>query len=154
MKFSGKTEINASLNDSFAAFADFQYFENHARRSGVEIARVDDLASPGPGMMWEMRIRFRDKFPRVQMELVDYTPPETLDFTARSGGMNMTMRVELIALAPRRTRAVVTLDVRASSLGARMLLNSARLTKGRLTRRFRQRVEKFGRLLEQRISSA
>jgi len=154
MKFTGKTEIEATLNDTFAAIADFEMFENHARQSGAKVARVDDLTSPGPGMMWDIRTKIRDRNLRIQMELVDYDPPETLDFLGSTGGMDLALTIGLVPLTARRTRVAVTLDVKPRSLSARMLVQSARVTKGRLTRRYRDRIERFGQLLEARIRTS
>ncbi len=151
MKFTGKTDIDATLNATFAAFADFETFERLARQSGTEVARTDDMTSPGCGMMWDIRARYKGKLRKITAELVDFDPPDSLDFAASTGGFDAAIRIDLIVLSARQTRASVTFDVRARSLGARILLQSARLTKGRLARRFEKRLHRFGRDLARRI---
>ncbi len=154
MKFSGKTEIEASLTTTFAAFADFDAFERDATRAGTRVARTDDLSSPGPGMMWDIQAEFRGKPRKIEAELVDYDPPNSLDFKAVTSGFDATVRVDLVPLSARQTRAQISFDIRPTSLAARLMLQSARLAKGRLARKFHQRLARFGRDLEKRIQSA
>ncbi len=154
MKFSGKTEIQASLNDIFAAFADFDAFEKYATKSGAEVSRIDDLISPGPGMIWDSRFEYRGKRRKATIELIDYNPPESLNFSAVADGFDAVMRIELIRLSAKETRARITFEVQAKSIAARLVLQSARLTKNRLNKRFRERLHRFGHDLEQRIQSA
>jgi len=154
MKFSGKTDINAPLNATFAAFADFGAFEKLAVRSGVEVARTDDMSAPGRGMMWDIRANYKGKTRKITAELVDYDPPNSLDFAAQTGGFNATIRVELAALSARQTRAFIVFDIRATTLTARIALQSARLAKGKLSKRFKSRLRRFGQDLQDRIEVA
>jgi len=154
MKFTSKTDIQATLNQTFAAIADFEFYERHAMRSGAEIARVDALTQPGPGMMWAMRLEFRGKLHKVELELADYDPPNALLFTGGTEGFDAIIKVDLMALSARETRITVTLDLKPKSLAARLILQSARLTKGTTNKRFRKRLNKFGTELENRIASA
>lgn len=154
MKFSGKTDIDATLNAAFAAVADFGAFEKLAIHAGAGVARTDDMAMPGCGMMWDIRLNYRGKARKIVAELVDYDPPEVLDFATSTSGFNATIRVELLALSQRQTRAVVILDIRARSLAARLALQSGRLVKARLNKRFKARIHKFGQEVQARIQSA
>jgi len=154
MKFNGKTDIDAPLTATFAAFADFDMFEKLARQSGTKVARTDDLTSPGRGMMWDILAQYKGKPRKIVAELVDYDPPNSLDFTATTSGFNAMIRVELVALSARQTRALVSFDIRANALTARLALQSARLAKGRLTKGFRKRLNHFGQDLQKRIQSA
>ena len=154
MKFVGKTDINATLNATFAAFADFESFERRALRAGAEITRTDDLSMPGPGMMWDARFAYRGKTRKIAIELVDYDPPNRLIFSANTEGFESEILVDLIPLSSQQTRASVSFDVHAKSLAAKLLLQSARLTKGAINKRFRRRLARFGKDLESRIQSA
>jgi len=154
MQFSTKTDIKATLNATFAALADFTSFERHAKRSGAQVSRMDDLTRPGPGMMWAIRAEFRGKLQKITAELVDYDPPNLMIFTASTDAFDAGILVELLPLSARETRMTVTLDLKPKSLAARLVLQSARLTKGSINKRFRKRLGKFGEDLESRIDSA
>jgi len=154
MKLSSKTDVNATLNATFAAIADFEVYERHAKRSGAEVARMDALSAPGPGMMWAIRAEFRGKLQKITAELVDYDPPNVLIFTGGTDAFTAGMLIELLPLSARETRVTITLDLTPRTLTARLVLQSARLTKGAINRRFRKRLNRFGAELEGRIKSA
>ncbi|MBZ0129357.1 MAG: SRPBCC family protein [Rhodobacteraceae bacterium] len=154
MIFTTKTDIAANLNAVFAQFADFEMFERYGLRSGAEITRTDDLATPGKGMIWNVRMPYRGKTRRINVELVDYDPPNSLDFCADADGFDAVIKVELVPLSGRQTRATVALDITAKTLAAKLVLQSARLTKSALNKRFRQRLNRFGKSIEERVRTA
>lgn len=154
MNFTGRTEIKANINATFAAFADFEAFERSVRRSGAEIERVDELTTPGPGMMWRIVADFRGKTRKIDVELKDYDPPEALLFSGVSTGFDAEIKIDLIPLSGRETRARISADITARSLAAKLILQSARLTKGKLNKRFRERFRRFGDEMTQRIRTA
>ena len=69
-------------------------------------------------------------------------------------GFDATIMIELSPLSGKETRARIVTEITARSIAARLLLQSARLTKGKLNKRFRQRFRKFGDEMTQRILSA
>ncbi|MCA8868376.1 MAG: SRPBCC family protein [Rhodobacteraceae bacterium] len=154
MRFSGKTDIEASADATFSQFADFQFFERFALRSGADIRRVDDLMSPGPGMIWDVNLDYKGKARRMVVELVDFNPPSSMIFAAAANALEASILVELVPLSARQTRASVTLDISPRTLPARLAVQSARLTKGVLNRKFSKRLNQFGRALQERINTA
>jgi hypothetical protein len=62
--------------------------------------------------------------------------------------MNSATMVELVALSPKTTRVSVAVDITAKSLSARLLLQSLKLAKGNLNRRFARRVTEQVRSIE------
>lgn len=154
MRFTGKTEINAPLNASFAAIADFEAYERHAKRSGAEVERVDALNRPGPGMMWAIRMELRGKLQKIEIELADYDPPNKLIFTGGTDSFDAEVLLELITLSARETRATITIDLKPKSLAARLILQSARLTKGSINKRIRKRLNRFAEEIEGRVRAS
>jgi len=154
LKFSAKTDIQAPLNATFEALADFEFYERRARRGGTNVARADDLARPGRGMRWDIKVEYKGKIRGLLAELTDYDPPESLDFAATLSGFDATLRVDLIALSARETRLDLALEVRANTLPARLTLQGARLARGKLVKQLRVRLEKFGRDVHDRVQSA
>ncbi|NOX38949.1 MAG: hypothetical protein GXP05_00070 [Alphaproteobacteria bacterium] len=144
MKFIGKTDINASLNDTFAVFADFGFFESIASKSGAKTVRTDELTAPGPGMSWQTEVDFRGKPRKLQVELVDYDPPHSLNFMANSDRYKIEINVALSRSAAKWTDASLKLDVSAKSITGRITLQSARVKKKALQARFQSGVDKLG----------
>jgi uncharacterized protein YndB with AHSA1/START domain len=150
MKFTGQTEVAAPLNQVFEAFADFESFQRIAMRSGAEIERVDALAEPGRGMTWRVRAELRGKPRRFDVELTDYEPPDMLLYLAKSEMFEVEMKIDLVRLSARETRANLTVDVTPKTIAARLLLQSARLTKSSINKRLRTGMRKLGAWIENR----
>ena len=60
--------------------------------------------------------------------------------------------LEFTALAPRRSRMSTLLEIKPRTLGGRLLLQSARLGRAKLDRRYDERIKSFLRDLESRAA--
>ncbi|NSX54846.1 SRPBCC family protein [Parasulfitobacter algicola] len=148
MKFSAREDVQVPIGFAFDYVSDFKAFERMAMRRGVTIRRQDDLKSPGVGMIWDIRFNYRGK-PRVMdTELQIYQVPHKLRFASKVGGLNVETAIELVALSPNKTRIFVSFDLRPRSLSARLLLQSLRLAKGKLTKRYKARIAAFAEDIE------
>ena len=145
MKFSTRTDIDAPIEHVFAELSDFQGFERSAMRRGAQIRRVDTQAAPGPGMAWEAAFPFRGKTREMRIELETYEAPTLMGFAGRSPGLTGFCEVELIALSPKKTRLRLALDLRPQTLSARLLIQSMKLAKSSLSKKFDARVEGYSR---------
>ena len=120
MKFSAREDIDAPIESVFEAVSDFDAFE---RRKVAWRGRVYD----------------------VDAELVALEPGEGYTIESRSNGIESSGVVELVALSKTRTRMFVSIDLRPVTLSARLLVQSLRLAKGNLSRRFKTRVHEFAK---------
>jgi hypothetical protein len=135
----------------FRHISDFEAFERYGLRQGADITRIDALKGPGAGMLWDARVPIRGKLRKIQCELTDYDPPTGLRFDATSDGFAGVFTIELVALSLKRTRIGTQLEVLPKTLSARLMLQSARLAKSSLTRRFRTRIRNFAIEIEDRF---
>ncbi|MCC6006485.1 MAG: SRPBCC family protein [Rhodobacteraceae bacterium] len=131
------------IDKVFAAFADFDAHEREALKAGAEVVRGDTLAAPGVGMIWHARFMFRGKMRKVDLELVEFFAPGRIVVTGQSVNLDIVSRTEFAAVAPGRTQVTVRLDVTPRTLAARVVLQSARLARGRIQRRMGKRLRKF-----------
>ncbi len=139
MKFSTREDIEAPIDHVFAEMSDFDAFQRRAMRHGGQVERLDD----GPikqGSHWDIAFSYRGRDRRMQAELTEIEPPHHYVVVATSDGMTITTEVELVALSRGRTRIAIGMDLRAKSLTARLLLQSMKLAKGKLTKRFKARI--------------
>lgn len=150
MKFSKREDIEAPLDVVFRAISDFTAFERAAMRRGVEVARRDDLAQPGVGMAWDVRALVRGRQRDISIRIASWTPETGLALNADSSGMLVTMTVDLVALSRNRTRMQVGLDLRAVTMTSKLLVQSLKLAKASLDKRFARRVADFGSEIEDR----
>lgn len=151
MKFRNTEDVEAGIDEVFARVTDFDAFQRAAMSRGADVVRTDNLQTPAPGMTWKVAADFRGKRRNAVVEMTAYSPPGGAGFIARSQGFEITLDVELIALAPRRTRLVVQLLAKPNNLAARIVLQSMRLAKASLNRRFRARMRGFATSIEDRV---
>jgi carbon monoxide dehydrogenase subunit G len=152
MKFSSKEDIEAPLDQVFAVLSDFEIFERAAIRRGAEVHRRDDMTAPGAGMRWEASFMMRGKQRDAVIELVTYDRPNEMVFESHAGGVEGFLDIDLVALAPRRTRLSVNFEVKPKTLPARLLIQSMKLAKSNLTKRFKLRVAGYARDIEERCA--
>ncbi|MGC9368449.1 MAG: SRPBCC family protein [Paracoccaceae bacterium] len=154
MEFTAKEDISAPIETVFAAVTDFGRFERALLRRGVDVARSDSPPEPAVGMGWESRFDFRGKPREVTAELHRIERPERLELTTESAGLRGLLTVDLVQLSPRQTRMQVTLVMKPHSLPGRLLVQSMKLAKGSLLKRYRKGVRKFAREIESRLGAA
>ncbi|QFT64521.1 Polyketide cyclase / dehydrase and lipid transport [Roseivivax halotolerans] len=151
MQFSHKEDIEAPLDEVFAALSDFDTIERSILRRGVEVARTDRLAGPCAGMTWRATFSFRGKSRDAEVVLSRFEPPTLMVFDSVSGGLETRTIVECVALSRSRTRVGIDTTLTAKTLSARLILQSMKLAKGRIDRKFKDRVASAATELERRL---
>lgn len=152
MKFSTKEDIEAPVDAVFDMLCDFESFERSAMRRGADVQRKDRLTSPGVGMMWHAVFQLRGKRREIELEMVTFDRPNEIVLESTSPGLIGEMSFELIALSRSRTRVQVELEVKPLNLSARLLVQSLKLAKGSLTRKYKLRVGEYAKGMEERYS--
>lgn len=142
MKFSTREDIEAPIDHVFAEVSNFAKFERRALRLGAQVERVGEM-DIAPGAAWAIKFKLRGRERKVNASLTAFEPPETYQINAVSDGLNIETIVDLVALSPHRTRLIVAIDLRPRSLTARVFLQSMKLAKGKLTKRFKARVLEY-----------
>lgn len=154
MKFSTKEDIEAPAEFVFDEVSDFARFERAAVKRGVEVKRLDTIGVPAPGMAWEIGFKYRGKPRRVDAGLKLFDRPNGMEFYAESSGFAMTPVVTVVALSKKRTRLGMELEIRPRTMAARLMLQSLKLGKGNLSRRFQLRIRSIAEEIEARHARA
>ena len=150
MKLSSRHDIEAPIDFVFARAADFEEHMRQAMRRGIAVSRTDSLPGIAVGMCWNVRFDWRGKRRQLNGRLSLYQPPERFCVESVSGGIDSLFEIELIALSPGRTRLRAGLEMRPRSMPARLLIQSLKLGKGRLSNGFARRVAAFAEETEVR----
>lgn len=147
MKFSTREDIEAPIDFVYGQVSDFAGFERRALRHGVSVTasnhdHFDVDAS------WNIAFPFRGRERRMKATLVALEQPNGYRVDTESDGLTVVTTVDLVALSRGRTRLAVALDLRARSLTSRLLLQSMKLAKTKLTKRFKVKVLEFAEDIE------
>lgn len=151
MKFSAREDISASIDQVFEALCDFEGFERQAMRRGIEVQRTDKLTKPAVGMCWKIAFVMRGREREVDLTLTRFDSPNEMVFDGKSSGIDADFTIELMALSRSRTRMSITLDITPLNLSARLLVQSLKLAKSNLTKRFKLRIADYAKGLEDRL---
>ncbi len=143
MKFSTREDIDAPIAEVFSMVSDFRRFERQALRHGIQIQRDFSSNTPAEGQEWRIQIMFRGSERLVLTRLVEFDTPIRMRFMSETKGLRGDGLVELLALSTNRTRLSVSLELRPETVKGRLLIQSLKLAKTRLTRKFKQRVAGF-----------
>ncbi len=151
MQFTTREDIEAPIEYVFGVVSDFEGFQRQAMRRGAEVARCDDLSAPGAGMRWDAAFPFRGKRREIKIEMVDYIPPNQMVFASQMTGMSGVLSMDLLALSRGRTRLDMTIEMKPQSLSAKLLVQSMKLARSSLNKRFKVRVAEFAKTTEDRF---
>ncbi|MBL4915616.1 SRPBCC family protein [Szabonella alba] len=154
MKFSTREDIEAPLDNVFAALSDFETWERAAMRRGAEVIRTDRMAAPGPGMGWHVEFIYRGKLRKMDIALAEMLPGQRLILDGKAAPADGRLEFDLVEMGPRRTRITVGFEVKPRSLAARLFLQSLKLAKSRVNRRFDLRVARMAADIEDRYRAS
>ena len=150
MKLATREDIDAPIEAVFRELSDFDSFERAILRRGAEVQRTDALRVPGPGMTWKTSFNFRGRQRDANIALDEYTPPDRLRASVRSSGFETDLLIDLVAMSKTRTRMNFAIDARPKSVPARLMIQSFKLARHAMLKRFRRRIADFATDLEAR----
>ena len=94
-------------------------------------------------MNWVIGFDWRGRHREFTLEVTRFDAPELIEMHGRSDQFEITIRMTVVALAATRSRLIFELDLAPLGMKARLLLQTARLGKGRLDRKFAHRIAEF-----------
>ncbi|MEO5621720.1 MAG: SRPBCC family protein [Cypionkella sp.] len=150
MHFASKQDIEAPIAAVFQILTDFEAWERAVMRRGIEVERKDKLRLDGPGMRWSARFDYRGKTRDLDVELTQLENPALVRFAGVSQALEGLVSVELLELGANRTRMHTSVEITPRSLTARLFLQSLRLARAKLDRKFDQRVAQMAGDIELR----
>ena len=101
-------------------------------------------------MNWAARAQIRGRMRDIAIRLTRFQPDQSMELGADSGGLLSTVGIELVELSRNRTRLQIGIELKAVTMTSKLLLQSMRLAKGNLDRRFAKRVHDFAKEVEER----
>ncbi len=148
MKFSTREDIEAPIDYVFSRVTDFQGIERQALRRGADIQRLDGSTTPVQGSAWQIAFKFRGKDRKMKATIAQLDEPTYMRIETVASGITGESVIELVALSRNRTRISVSLNLTPQGLSARLLLQSLKLAKNNLSRKFKMRITDFAEDVE------
>ncbi|MFK7744458.1 MAG: SRPBCC family protein [Roseobacter sp.] len=150
MKFSTRQDVDAPIDRVFEMICAFDVYERAAMRRGADVIRLDSLDAPGIGAKWDVQFTMRGKQRFVSLEVVEFDTPTEITVSLSSRNVIGGVHVELFSLSRSRTRMLVGVEVTPITLAARLFLQSLKLTKSSLNRKFENRIAEHAKDIEER----
>jgi len=150
MKFKTKEDIEAPLAYVYAALSDFDYWERAAMRRGADIERTDSLRTPGPGMSWKVAFQYSGKPRNLAVTLLALEPEQRITFDSVGVPAGAGLDIELAEMGPKRTRVTVEVELKPKTLAARVIVQSLRLAKAKVQRKYEVRIAQVAAEIEDR----
>jgi carbon monoxide dehydrogenase subunit G len=147
MKLNAREDIELPIAEVWSFLTDYEVFERAAMRRGAEVQRTGTGAG---APSWSVSFRFRGKQRTVALQQTRAEAPSTLAFSGEGRQLAGTVGIELMELGPRRTRMMVSAEMRPLTLAARLFLQSLKLARGRVVQRFQSRVAQLAGMIEAR----
>lgn len=154
MRISAKQDVEVPLAQVWSILTDFDGWERAVLRRGAEVTRTDSHRMVTIGSNWSLRFAYRGRERAMQAQLARLDPPHHLGATFHSAALSGELRIELIELAARRTRLHMITELKPQTLGARLYLQSLRLGRSRVERKYHDRIAAFAHEIEQRAGRA
>ena len=152
MKLSGRTDIGAPVAFVYECLTDFEGWERSAMRRGADVHRMDKLRGIAPGMTWQARFAWRGKERQLQLCLKRLDRPNHFGLEFDGPSVEGRMNVELVELAAKRTRMLMQVEIKPRTLAARLFIQSLKLAKGRVQKRFDGRLLGIAQDVEQKLA--
>lgn len=154
MQVTGTEDVDAPIGHVFAELTAFDMFERQALRRGIDVRRKFRGAVPELGEGWDAQFRFRGKERTAKIALEQLEAPHLLEFAGASGGLETNTHIELVPLSPKRTRVNVVFKMTPKTLAARLLVQSFKLARSNINKRFKKRMTQFARDIEGKVAKS
>ncbi|MDG4647114.1 hypothetical protein P6F26_01540 [Roseibacterium sp. SDUM158017] len=148
MKFKVAEDVEAPLSWTWAGFTDFSAVEADIRARDADLERVDGWQVARPGAAWRGSVPVQGRAQPIEARITTFAPEEAIVIESRVGGMACTYEMTLAPLPDGMTRVSIVLELRASTMSARLMLQTLKLARRRAMRRIEGALVRQGQTVE------
>lgn len=99
-------------------------------------------------MIWDVAGDIRGKRRKLSIELTEHRPDNLMKFFVKSSGIEASATMEAMALTRKQSRIKVTTVLKPKTISARLILQSAKLAKNSMNRKFNHRFWTYANYIE------
>lgn len=140
MIFETREELDVPRDFAFSRFADFTRYEDAARSYGADIRRVNGFARIAEGVSWRGSVVVRGKTRGVEATVTRLQRPEHARMDTSVGGMAVGVDLFFEEIGPDRTLVRVCAQLKATTLAARLILQTVKLARKKIQDKIDSRV--------------
>ena len=148
MKFKVSDDVEAPSALVWAGFTNFDAIEADIRARNAELVRVGDWKTVALGVAWRGSVPVRGKVRPIEARVSALSPEEHFAVESRIGGMSCHYDVAFNTLSDHVTRVYVTLELKASTLSARLLLQTLKIARRKGVQRLEGAIVRQGQDVE------
>lgn len=143
MKFSLRQDTELPAETLFDAISDFSRMERMLVRRGVDVRRLDPAQEPGVGIAWDLAFDLRGQRRALRLDVAQFDRPEKILILGRSDLLALTIGLTVIALTRAKSRMIFEVEAKPQNMRARLMLQTAKLGKAQLDRKFAKKAGEF-----------
>lgn len=143
MKFSTRIDTDLAAERLFETIGNFDALERMLISRGASVSRIDPSLEPGIGMGWNIGFDWRGKPRKLRLAVTRFDRPEQMTMAGRSDALELGITATVVALSRARSRLIFETEVKPRNMKARLMLQTAKLGKSQLDRRYQRRIEEF-----------
>lgn len=143
MKFSTRVNSSSTAEQLFDRVTDFSRLEQMLIKNKVSVSRINPADEPGAGMAWKLAFDWRSKTHVLRLDVRRFDRPDVVFITGTSDLFDLLITITVFGLTQTRSRLIFETEVLPRNMRARVIIQTAKLAKGRLDRRYEQRINKL-----------
>lgn len=143
MKFSTRVDTDKSSAELFDIISDFVRSERALVARGAQVRRIDPSQEPGTGLGWMIDFNWRGQRRNVRLDVTRFDRPSHITLDGHSDQFDLSINLTVVALSRVKSRLLFETEVRPRNMRARLLLQTAKLGKAQLDRKYDQRIADF-----------
>ncbi|WP_353472949.1 SRPBCC family protein [Salipiger sp. H15] len=152
MEISTKEDIEVPVERVYAEATNFEHLERQIMRRGIELRRGDPAGAGSHA--WHAVFTFRGRARAAEITLIEEDAPNLLVYRSLTDGLEVLTRIEFVALSRSRTRIAMMLELKPRTLSARLMVQSLKLARANLEKKFRVRMADYAQSVEDRLKRA
>ncbi|MDQ1899651.1 hypothetical protein RAH32_04235 [Paracoccus sp. WLY502] len=143
MKFSTRFDSDQPSAELFGIISDFSRSERSLRARGAQVRRIDPAQDPGTGLGWIIDFNWRGQGRKVRLDVTRFDRPSHITLDGHSDQFDLSINMTVVALSRVKSRLLFETEIRPRTMRARLLLQTAKLGKSQLGRKYDQRIADF-----------
>jgi hypothetical protein len=148
LKFRVSDDVEAPIDWVWEGFTDFAAIEADIRARDAELSRVGDWKEAALGVAWRGSVPVRGKVRTIEARIAGFIARGATSGRKPDRRHELHYEVVFAPLSAEVTRVSVTLELKASTLSARLLLQTLKIARRKVIQRLEGAVVRQGQAVE------